>query len=130
MAPSARRPVVVLTDAYFEQSSMKGGFGVVLWDPEQPQELLCAGEEELPGWMIAQLARLARKKTYIAQYELIAEICAYLTFPDKLRGRLVHHFVDNKAALAGSISGFSNKPDSAGLLQVLEVKIMGLCCYP
>ena len=130
MAPSARRPVVVLTDAYFEQSSRRGGFGVVLWDPEQPQELLCAGEEELPGWMIAQLARLARKKTYIAQYELIAEICAYLTFPDKLRGRLVHHFVDNKAALAGSISGFSNKPDSAGLLQVLAVEIMGLCCYP
>ena len=130
MDPAPRRPVVVLTDAYFEQDSRKGGFGVVLWDPEQPQELLYAGDEELPGWMLAQLTRLVRKKTYIAQYEIIAEICAYLTFPDKLQGRSVHHFVDNTAALAGSISGFSSKTDSAGLLHVLAVEIMGLGCYP
>ena len=130
MDAGARAPVVVLTDAYFVQSTMVGGFGIVLWDPEEPQALYCAGEQELPGWMLAQLARLARKKTYIAQYELIAEDCAYLTFPDKLRGRLVHHFVDNKAALSGSISGFSNKPDSARILQALAVRIMWLGCYP
>ena len=42
----------------------------------------------------------------------------------------MHHFIDNKAALAGSISGFSGKPDSARVLHALAVRIMKLNCNP
>jgi hypothetical protein len=42
----------------------------------------------------------------------------------------VHHFVDNKAALAGSVSGFSSKPDSARVLHALAVRVMRLACNP
>ena len=100
-----------------------------MWDPDVPGELWAAGAEA-KDWLFALFARLARKNTYIAQCELYAELCAQKTFPSKLRGRLVHHFVDNKAALAGSISGYSGKPDSARVLHALAVSTMRLRCYP
>ena len=70
------------------------------------------------------------KKTYIAAYELLAEVCAYNSFPEQLRGRIVHHFVDNTAALAGSKSGYSGKPDCARLIDALVVRILRLACRP
>ena len=81
-------------------------------------------------WLILLLMHLRFKKTYICQYELIGVVCAYLTFPDVLSGRLVHHFIDNKAALANSISGYSGKPDSALVLHELHVALLDIGCHP
>ena len=55
---------------------------------------------------------------------------AYETFPDLLRGRLVHHFVDNQAAMSNMISGYSGKPDSAVILGAAQQAILALACYP
>ena len=80
--------------------------------------------------MLALFQRLQRKKTYIAAYELLAEVFAYCTLPDLLKGRIVHHFVNNTAALAGSIKGYSGVPDCARLVHALVVRILRLACRP
>ena len=81
---------------------------ITLWDPDDgPAGRLYHAAGGVPRWMLKVLERLQIKMTYIAAYESLAEpeVCAYATFPDKLQGRIVHHFVDNTAALAGSIKG-------------------------
>ena len=80
--------------------------------------------------MLALFQRLQRKKTYIAAYELLAEVFAYCTLPDLLKGRIVHHFVNNTAALAGSIKRYSSKPDCAHLIEALVVRVLRLGCRP
>ena len=80
--------------------------------------------------MLALFERLQKKKTYIATYELLAEVCAYITFPDVLQGRIVHHFVDNTAALAGSIKAYSSRPNCARVIDALVARILKLSCRP
>ena len=57
-------------------------------------------------------------------------LCAALTFPAFLRGRLVHVFVDNQAAKAGLIKGTSSAPDSSRILLEYHVQVMRLQCLP
>ena len=73
---------------------------------------------------------MQKKKTYIATYELLAEVCAYISFPDVLQGRIVHHFVDNTAALAGSVKAYSSRPDCARVIDALVARILKLSCRP
>ena len=53
-----------------------------------------------------------------------------LTFPDLLRGRLVHHFVDNSAAKSGLVKGASSSPDSARILLEYHLQVVRLQCSP
>ena len=127
---TSQRPVVLLTDACTTQHKL-GWLGIVLWDPDDgPAGRLYHAAGGVPHWMLVILERLQMKKTYIAAYELLAEVCAYNSFPEQLRGRIVHHFVDNTAALAGSKSGYSGKPDCARLIDALVVRILRLACRP
>jgi hypothetical protein len=73
-------------------------------------------------------SQLGLKKTYITQLELIAAVCAYITWPDILGHRLAHHFIDNRPARAGLIKGSSGKPDSARIINVMHVELMALQC--
>ena len=57
-------------------------------------------------------------------------MCAYLTFGDLLRGRLIHHFIDNEPALKGLIKGSSSKPDSCRLIHEYTLATVALACYP
>ena len=84
----------------------------------------------IPRWLTDFLRRLRVKETYITAYELIAAACAHLTFPDLLRGRLVHHFVDNKAARGGLVRGSSGKPDCAWVIGEVHVQVLALACQP
>ena len=85
---------------------------------------------QAPRWLVIKLIELQYKKTYICQFELIGVVCAYLTFPDVLRGRLVHHFIDNEAALYNCIGGYSGKPDSALVIAELHIALAKLGCRP
>jgi hypothetical protein len=72
--------------------------------------------------MLAWLLRLERKQTYICQFELIAAVAAYLTFPDLLSSRQVHHFIDdNKAAISGLVGGYSPAADSCAIVHAFYV---------
>ena len=41
------------------------------------------------------------QKTYIAQLEVLAGVALYYTYPERIRGRQVNHFIDNTVALSG-----------------------------
>ena len=69
---------------------------------------------------------IAAKATYIGQLEIAAVACAYLTFPDLLRGRVVHHCVDNESAKMALVSGYSSKLDSAMLVCLYHELVLGL----
>ena len=75
-------------------------------------------------------AAFAQRKTYICQAELLAYLCAYLTFPDLLKGHLIHHFGDNMAAISGVVKGGSSLPDSARLIHAIHLQVLRLRCYP
>ena len=97
----------------------------MVWDPDDgPAGRLYHEAGGVAPWMLALFERLQPKKTYIATYELLAEVCAYTSFPDVLRGRIIYHFVDNTAALAGSIKAFSSRPDCARTIDALISRIL------
>ena len=52
--------------------------------------------------------RLQRQRTYICQFDLLAALCAYITFPDILGNMLAHHFLDNLPAMQSLIKGGSS----------------------
>ena len=124
----AEPPVLVFSDASYKTKNRVGELGVVVWCPVLRQ-LFCAGGR-LPGWTLCLFEYLCKQLTYICQAELYAALCAYVTFPDLLRGRLVHHFIDNKAAEAGLVKGTSPRPASARILLEYHVQIFRLQCQP
>ena len=101
--------VLIWTDA-----STIPKLGIVVYIPDSRRWYYASSI--VPPWMMALFYRLQRKQTYICQLELLAVVCAYLTFGDLLRGRLIHHFIDNDPALKGLIKGSSSKPDSCRLI--------------
>ena len=125
--PQARAlPVIVLTDASF--SKMSGMIGVTIYCPYR--NALFYTSSIASRTLICLLHWYERKKTYICQLELIAAVCAYTTFPDLLRGRLVHHFIDNDPAKCNLISGHSGHPDSARIIHAYNVVVHELQCQP
>ena len=45
----------------------------------------------IPQWLLDAFAAFVQRQTYICQAELLAYLCAYLTFSDLLQGQLIHH---------------------------------------
>ena len=82
------------------------------------------------GVPLALFSRLERKKTYIAQMELVAALAAYLTFPDVLDGMPAHHFIDNRAAIAGLIGGYSGAADSCSVIHSFHAQLVVSQCRP
>ena len=125
-------PVIILTDAAQDgevgTTSFSARVGVVLKDMRDGRMYYTS--KQAPLWLRLLLIAIAFKKTYICQFELVGVLCAYLTFPDVLHGRLVHHFIDNEAALSNCISGYSGKPDSALILHELHVALAATQCHP
>ena len=106
-----------------------GRLGVVVWCPRRRRVLYCS--LQVPAWMQRLFARLDRRKaTYIGQMELLAVLAAYLTFPDVLAGQPVHHYVDNRSAIAGLISGYSGRADSGAVIHAFQACMLELQCRP
>jgi len=42
----------------------------------------------------------------------------------------VHHFIDNKGALGGLIKGYSAKPDSARIINMVHTQVVRYSCFP
>ena len=121
-------PCILLTDAS-EDGQLLGEVGVFLWCPLQ-RRAFAAGDKlgaRFRDWI---LGLRPGKKKCITQYELLAALIAYLTFGDILRGRLVHHFIDNAGALSGLIRGSSGKADSSRILNHVHVQVAALTCQP
>ena len=68
------------------------------------------------------------RKQRIGELELLAAVCAYLTFPAQLRGRRVTHWIDNTGALAALIKGYARAEDLAKIVHAFAFINLGLQC--
>jgi len=66
------------------------------------------------------------QKTYIAQLEVLAGVAVYFTYPDRVRGRQVNHFIDNTVALSGLVHGYARKLDLARIINAFHLQIAAL----
>ena len=124
----SERPVIVLTDASFKKVRMTGELGIVVWAPALDRYFYSSSV--LPPWIVRLWLDVEERDTLISPAEALVAACAYLTFPDLLRGQLVHHFVDNDAAKAGLIKGTSSSPHTSLVLLDYHVAVVELQCDP
>jgi hypothetical protein len=66
------------------------------------------------------------QKTYIAQLEVLAGVAVYFTYPERVRGRQVNHFIDNTVALSGLVHGYARKLDLARMINAFHLQIAAL----
>ncbi|KAL1521615.1 hypothetical protein AB1Y20_021274 [Prymnesium parvum] len=125
--PRRDAPLLVWTDAS-EDATLLGEIGVFIWCPARRQAF--AAGSRAPPCILAWLRSRQLKNKYITQWELFAVLVAFLTFPVLFQFRLVHHFVDNKGALGGLIKGYSDKPDSARIINMVHTQAVRYSCYP
>ena len=57
---------------------------------------------------------------------MLAGICVYFTFPEKVRGRQVNHFIDNTVALSGLVHGYARKLDLARMVNAYHLQLASL----
>jgi hypothetical protein len=115
-----RHSVVVLTDASFASDHTWLGFLVA-----HPINGVVWAGMATPAWLLAWLASIRVRGTYIGQLEAIAVAAVYFSLP-ALASCLVSHYVDNQGALYGFIRGSSadaamNRIIFVGLLQIARM---------
>ena len=107
---------------------MSGRLGIVLYDPSSA--LWHYSSQPVPGWMVSLFVRLQSQQTYICQFELLAALCAYITFPDVLGNMLAHHFLDNLPAMQSLIKGGSSGRISARTVHEYSLAVLSIACRP
>ena len=65
------------------------------------------------------------RRQYIGQVELAGALTPYLSLPQLLSGRRVIHFIDNTAALAGLMKGYSRVLDCARFVHAFHAWNVG-----
>jgi hypothetical protein len=70
-----------------------------------------------------------RREQRIGELELLAAVCAYLTFAAQLRGRHVTHWIDNTGALAALIKGYARAADLAKIVHAFAATNLALQCW-
>ena len=107
-------PLLLYTDASDlpEQGSERATLGAVLIDQTRSLEL------HYTYWVVPKstLQMWASRQTYMGQLEILAGPLALATWPSILADRQVIHFVDNNAAAAGLVKGYSPTQDSSPLV--------------
>ena len=72
--------------------------------------------------MVAAFDLFSERSVLIGQFEIVAALAPYLTFPAEFwRGYPVMHYIDNAVALYSVIKGYSGAPDSARLVNTLTL---------
>ena len=102
--------------------------GLVVWCPYRQK--LYFSSLVVPKDIVELWLSLRAQATYIHAAELLACAAVYYTYPHILRGRLAHHFVDNKAARANAISGTTGSVITYPILGTYHVQILSLACQP
>ena len=121
-----RKPLLVYTDAQYNHTKGRAGLGVVIVDTESPEsEFYFAGSLTSP----AILAWLEQRKQQVNQLELLAVLCALMTFPEMFEGRSALFFVDNTAALSACVHGYTHATDMAILANAVHLQLASLRCH-
>ena len=95
---------------------------MILVDLEDPtQKRYMAGgqtSQEVLEW-------LHQRKQQVNQLELLAVLCASMTFKEKMLGREVIFYIDNTSALSAYIHGYCQAPDMGMLSNALALMLAG-----
>jgi hypothetical protein len=120
--------VLIYTDAQYAAAAgtkFTAGLGVVMIDLEDPDhERYMAGGAASPEI----LKWLHPRGQQVNQLELLAVLCAGMTFRDGLQGREVVFYIDNTSALSACIHGYCQTPDRGILSNVLALLLAGAAC--
>ena len=120
-----RLPVLIYSDAQYAEAAGTAGLGVILVDLEDPtQKRYMAGgqtSQEVLEW-------LHQRKQQVNQLELLAVLCASMTFKEKMLGREVIFYIDNTSALSACIHGYCQAPDMGMLSNALALMLAGMAC--
>ena len=134
-----QRPVVILTDASWEQDTKfvkgDGEMGYIVAFPAtdaggEPEIVYASAHpsEELVAFSKA----LKAKKQLVGYLETVALACPYFdpAIAPRLQGRDVIHFGDNKGANGAVVKGSSKAPDMARVISNLRRKWLDLGVSP
>ena len=115
---SPRMPVLIWTDASWENGF--GALGIVIYLPygKDGKGAFLFSFLIVPGWLIALLVP---KKQHIGQLEILAAVYVYLSVPQLVAGELIIHMVDNTSAIFSLVRGYSSKEDSAALVNIFHL---------
>jgi hypothetical protein len=132
-------PLLIYTDASFSTRSgkrtrdgectspahrrLRGALGAVVYDPVDHSVRVASAT---PPWALLLSSWSADRKTYIAELEMLAAVSVYSTYPSLIRGRRVHHFIDNTVALSALVHGYAGKPDLAKSVNVFYLQMLEL----
>ncbi|KAJ1615819.1 hypothetical protein T492DRAFT_896760 [Pavlovales sp. CCMP2436] len=127
-------PTIVLTDAMYQRgSSRPAGLGAVYSFPEStgivPRRIFTFGEADAA--FLAALANFGERATYISQLEVLAVLAAISgEAGERLRGQVVHFYIDNQSALSGLHKGYSGCLDMAHLINAFWLRALELRITP
>ena len=120
-----RKPVLVYSDAQYNAGTGSAGLGVVVVDLENPDEgRFVAGSQTSPELLLWLEAR----KQQVNALELLAVLCACMTFKDILAGREVAFYIDNTTALSACVHGSGNAPDVGKMANAVTLLLARLEC--
>ena len=113
--------VVVMSDASFNMRSATGQIGVALFGA--PNDSACSTQLRLTCASSSPPCETSSSKRRTSRNLSLLPPCAPTCHlaRDVLADRLVHHFIDNKAARTGLIKGSSGKADSARIINTMHV---------
>jgi len=125
-----RKKVLVYPDASFANRNdgkirMKG-LGIYVVDCENNREYRLSFD--CPLWLLNSMDTNA--KTLIGPFELLAVLCAVLTFPEFLKDRQCVFFIDNTQAFSACIHGCCHNTDMGRLYSLLHLSLAALRCQP
>ena len=115
------RPTLLYTDGWGDADTQRWRIGAVL-DSPHATELLYTGadvpNDVLNSWL--------PKRQHINQTELLAGPVAFDTWPTLLQEADIIHWVDNDAAAAALIKGYSDKSDSLKIISDYWLRALSL----
>ena len=128
---SQSRPVIVWSDAAWEESSATGGLGFVVWfPPGHPGASPRKGRFRYAarkGVTADDFPFFSRSHHLIQQLELLAAAAVYTSFPSEFfAGQQVLHFIDNVGALSGLIRGVARAVDCLSIVRAFHLTNLGL----
>ena len=118
-----RKKVVIYTNASFSHGA--GGLGVVVHDSQRGAAWWCS--LRVPSWLCTCLED---RKTQIHHFEMLAILCAVVTFGDLLRDRRVLFFCDSTTAMSAAVHGTGRSADMCALANALHLEFARLQCRP
>ena len=154
LAPDARPPVLIYTDAAFKWRRKRSRdcdrelaerdyvprddplpqpwqfdarLGLVIYDPV---DAFFEASEGQPDDDTVRYYLRQNRRTYIAQLEALAMLTPFTTYPARLAGRRVIHFVDNAVALSGMVHGYARDADLAVMVNAYHLMSTALRARP